>query len=135
MAEPITITVAANGSTRVQLFLKVEPKFLPGQLELIGQANERTIRQLLAGYDLSVVALPDVVGPVDRLEGTVDLNPDQAAERIMQPIKRELIEPAALVARDDWHVVTPTSNKWRQQAAAILIAIIALLTALVPLVK
>ena len=133
--ETIRVPAIVGGETSVQLLLKLQPKLLRGQLQLIGQADERTIRELFTRYDLTVVALPYVQEPVDQFEGTVDIDPQQAAERIMLAEERHLPR-APVVPEETFNVQTtpPTTNR-RQQAAAILIATIALLTSLLQLLK
>lgn len=133
-SEPIEVSTGAR-AVRIELFLQLVPKQARGELQLVSKANEGTLRELLTRYDLSVHALPHVEVPVDRFEGSVDIDPKQAAERIMFAPERQLLfsEPKT-VTTPDTHTAPPLTNR-RQQAAAILIATIALLTSLLQLLR
>jgi hypothetical protein len=104
-------------------------------VEAFRPSLESALDTLFSGYRLTVTATPSVDPVLDRVEGPVNVEAESPATLI--PLSREqkqLVHNESLLASTDLAPVPVTNNR-RQQAAAILIAIIALLTSLLQFLR
>lgn len=135
-AEPGDPTPGSVASEAViQLEFELVPKVRAGVLKDVVPGGARALERALENYDLVVRATNAVGADLDRVEAPVDL-PRQFPSAAI-PLSREqqaILRNEELNVQDAPLPTIPTTNR-RQQAAAILIAIIALLTSLVQLLR
>lgn len=135
MAGTLEVPAISGSAVRIQLQLEVRPKLAGAVVEALRPQLERTWRALLAGYEFTVVATPSVESPLDRAEGQVDVvAKDPAALIPLSSEQRILLHNESLPPLVDPIVpMGPISR--RQQAVAILIAMITLLNTLLLVLK
>lgn len=136
LGQPRLETPGLSGSQGVvKLYLELVPKTGNGVLKDVAPGSARALQRALDAYVVTVRAAVPVDGQLDRVEAPVyaqDQNPRAAI-----PLVGE--QAVHFTNEEMWiqDAVPPVGKtfSWRQQAAAIIIAIVALLTSILQLLK
>lgn len=110
-------------------------KLLPGQLQLLEPVGERALIEALGRYQFAVEAVPNVVPPLDRREGAVDRNEQLKARGIMLSPEQSALFTDETLTTVSHETTSKVKSNWKPQAAAIIIATIALLTQVLEVIR